>query len=219
MTYRALSQCCLSAAAPTRCDNRGGRAVCQGAWPGVSGDICQDGPQCRRGKSMLPLQVSAQPACSHGAWLVSVPSDIAAFCCSLCLTGCMMDCRPSSTQHGRSMRRLSRASLTYRTRSVRIKPSATLALGHLLRLVLPYMPRLDIDMQVMTDQGVQSSLLQPEPAERRTEHPRSKTSDVVTRMMRALQSYGIKVGYGAGGQAGNTVRPGEAAPAKSSSCC
>ena len=36
---------------------------------------------------------------------------------------------------------------------------------------------------------------------------------------RDAQSYGIKVGYGAGGQAGNTVRPGEAAPAKSSSCC
>ncbi|CAL5225268.1 g8062 [Coccomyxa viridis] len=33
------------------------------------------------------------------------------------------------------------------------------------------------------------------------------------------ESYGIKVGYGAGGQAGGTVRPGEAAPAKSSSCC
>jgi hypothetical protein len=33
------------------------------------------------------------------------------------------------------------------------------------------------------------------------------------------QSYGIKVGYGAGGSAAGTVRPGEAAPAKSSSCC
>ena len=34
-----------------------------------------------------------------------------------------------------------------------------------------------------------------------------------------VQSYGIKVGYGAGGSAGGTVRPGEPAPAKSSSCC
>ena len=47
-------------------------------------------------------------------------------------------------------------------------------IGSPSQTVLPYMPRLDIDMQVMTDQGVQSSFLQPEPAERRNEHSRSK---------------------------------------------
>jgi hypothetical protein len=35
----------------------------------------------------------------------------------------------------------------------------------------------------------------------------------------SLQSYGIKVGYGAGGPNAQTIKPGEAAPAKSSSCC
>jgi len=35
----------------------------------------------------------------------------------------------------------------------------------------------------------------------------------------AAQSYGIKVGYGAGGSAGQTVRPGDPAPAKSGGCC
>ena len=35
-----------------------------------------------------------------------------------------------------------------------------------------------------------------------------------------LQSYGIKVGYGAGGAAGQTVRPGEtAAPKQAGGCC
>lgn len=34
-----------------------------------------------------------------------------------------------------------------------------------------------------------------------------------------LQSYGIKVGYGGGSGAGQTVRPGEAATPKSSGCC
>lgn len=34
----------------------------------------------------------------------------------------------------------------------------------------------------------------------------------------ANESFGIKVGYGAGGP-GGTVRPGEAAPARSSTCC
>lgn len=38
------------------------------------------------------------------------------------------------------------------------------------------------------------------------------------------ESYGIKVGYGAGGPggaggAGGTIRPGEGAPAQRSSCC
>ena len=34
------------------------------------------------------------------------------------------------------------------------------------------------------------------------------------------ESYGIKVGYGAGGPAAaGTVRPGEAAPQRSSTCC
>lgn len=35
----------------------------------------------------------------------------------------------------------------------------------------------------------------------------------------SLQSYGIKVGYGGGGGAGQTVRPGEAAAPKSGGCC
>lgn len=33
------------------------------------------------------------------------------------------------------------------------------------------------------------------------------------------ESYGIKVGYGGGGAAGQTVRPGEPAAPKSSGCC
>jgi hypothetical protein len=34
-----------------------------------------------------------------------------------------------------------------------------------------------------------------------------------------VQSYGIKVGYGAGGPSAQTIRPGDPAPAKTSSCC
>jgi hypothetical protein len=35
----------------------------------------------------------------------------------------------------------------------------------------------------------------------------------------ALQSYGIKVGYGVGGANPQTVKPGEAEAKKASSCC
>ena len=41
---------------------------------------------------------------------------------------------------------------------------------------------------------------------------------VLSRADHVRQSYGIKVGYGAGG-AGQTVRPGEPPAPKSSSCC
>jgi hypothetical protein len=34
-----------------------------------------------------------------------------------------------------------------------------------------------------------------------------------------LQSYGIKVGYGAGGPSSQTVKPGEPEQRKASSCC
>lgn len=34
-----------------------------------------------------------------------------------------------------------------------------------------------------------------------------------------MQSYGIKVGYGAGNNNQSAVKPGESAAAKSSSCC
>lgn len=41
----------------------------------------------------------------------------------------------------------------------------------------------------------------------------------MTHLILHAQSYGIKVGYGAGGGGAGTVRPGDPAPAKSSSCC
>lgn len=45
-------------------------------------------------------------------------------------------------------------------------------------------------------------------------------SSLIWLLLRAhAQSYGIKVGYGAGGSAAGTVRPGEPAQPKSSSCC
>ena len=41
---------------------------------------------------------------------------------------------------------------------------------------------------------------------------------LIVPMLVRRQSYGIKVGYGAGG-AGQTVRPGEPPAPKTSSCC